>query len=242
VIPFGGTFLTFSDYMRGAVRVSALADLHTILVYTHDSVWLGEDGPTHQSVEHIAALRAIPNLTVIRPCDANETAAAWKVAMKSKGPVALVLSRQGLPVLDRKKYADASGLEKGAYVLSDADGGKPDVILIATGSEVGLALEAKKIIEEKGVKCRVVSMPSWELFEAQDERYREEVLPPGVKARVAIEAGVRQGWERYAGDNGRFVSQDTFGVSAPYKELLEKFGFTPGRVIEEAMAAIKVVE
>jgi transketolase len=234
LIPFGGTFLTFSDYMRGAVRVSALADLHTIWVYTHDSVWLGEDGPTHQAVEHIAALRAIPNLTVIRPCDANETAQAWRAAMKSRGPVALVLSRQGLPILDRKKYAPAEGLEKGAYVLLDAEGKKPDVILIATGSEVALALEAKKIIEDKGNRCRVVSMPSWELFEGQPESYRNEVLPPEVKARVAIEAGVGQGWERYAGDRGRIVSQDTFGVSAPYKELLEKFGFTPGRVADEA--------
>lgn len=239
LIPFGGTFLTFSDYMRGAVRVSALAGLHTIWVYTHDSVWLGEDGPTHQAVEHIAALRAIPNLTVIRPCDANETAQAWRAAMKSRGPVALVLSRQGLPILDRKKYAPAAGLEKGAYVLSDADGKKPDVILVATGSEVALALEAKKIIEDKGNRCRVVSMPSWELFEGQPESYRNEVLPPGVKARVTIEAGVRQGWDRYAGDRGRIVSQDSFGVSAPYKELLEKFGFTPGRVADEAMRAIK---
>jgi transketolase len=175
---------------------------------------------------------------VIRPADANETAAAWKTALEGKGPFALVLSRQGLPVLDRAAYADAAGLLKGAYILSDADAGKPDVILIATGSEVALALEAKKLIEARKKSCRVVSMPSWELFESQSEEYKREVLPPDVTARVAVEAGVRQGWERYAGDAGRVVSQDAFGVSAPYKELVAKFGFTPERVAEEAIASI----
>jgi transketolase len=239
LIPYGGTFLTFSDYMRGAVRVSALARLHSVWVFTHDSVLLGEDGPTHQPVEHVAALRAIPDLTVIRPCDANETAQAWKVALTSEGPVALVLSRQGLPILDRKKYAGADGLLKGAYVLSECEGGKPDVILIATGSEVGLALDAKKIVEEQGAKCRVVSMPSWELFEKQSAEYRKKVLPPDVKARVTIEAGIGMGWEKYAGVGGKIVSQDAFGVSAPYKVLVEKFGFTPKRVAQEAGEALK---
>ena len=242
LIPYGGTFLTFSDYMRGAVRVSALAGLHSVWVFTHDSVLLGEDGPTHQPVEHVAALRAIPDLTVIRPCDANETAQAWKVALTSEGPVALVLSRQGLPVLDRTKYAGADGLLKGAYVLSECGGGKPDVILIATGSEVGLALEAKKILEEQGAKCRVVSMPSWELFEKQSAEYRKKVLPPDVKARVTIEAGIGMGWEKYAGAGGKIVSQDAFGVSAPYKVLVEKFGFTPERVAQEAGEALKAAQ
>jgi transketolase len=242
VIPFGGTFLTFSDYMRGAVRVSALARLHTVWVFTHDSVWLGEDGPTHQPVEHLAALRVIPNLTVIRPCDANETAVAWKCALEADNPVALVLSRQGLPVLDRKRYASEEGLLKGAYVLSDPDEGKPDVILIATGSEVSLALEGKKLLVAEGVKCRVVSMPSWELFEAQTEEYRSKVLPPSIKARVAIEAGVSQGWCKYAGDRGRIVSRDSFGASAPYKVLREKFGFTAERVAREAKATIEAAK
>ncbi|UCB45071.1 MAG: transketolase [Spirochaetota bacterium] len=239
VIPYGGTFLTFSDYMRGAIRVSALASLHTIWVFTHDSVWLGEDGPTHQPVEHLAALRAIPNLTVIRPCDANETVEAWKCALKSDGPVALVLSRQGLPVLNRKKFASEDGFLKGGYILSDPDDGKPDVIFIATGSEVSLALETEKLLEKDGIKCRVVSMPSWELFEAQSEEYKKKVLPPSIKARVAIEAGVSQGWCRYAGEKGRIVSQDSFGASAPYKDLREKFGFTADRVVKEAKASIK---
>ncbi|MBN2324709.1 MAG: transketolase [Spirochaetes bacterium] len=238
VIPYGATFLAFSDYMRGAVRVSALASLHTIWIFTHDSVWLGEDGPTHQSVEHIMALRAIPGLTVIRPADANETAEAWKIALKGTGPFALILSRQGLATLDRSVYADAAGLTRGAYVLGDSEGGTPDVVLIATGSEVALALKAKDLLEEKKKRCRVVSMPSWELFEMQPAEYRRKVLPPEIKARVVVEAGVRQGWERYAGDAGRIVSQDTFGVSAPHKDLVKKFSFTPERVVEEALASI----
>jgi transketolase len=240
VIPFGGTFLTFSDYMRGSVRISALASLHTIWVYTHDSVWLGEDGPTHQSVEHIAALRAIPNLIVIRPADANETVEAWKFALSHKeGPVALIFSRQGLPVIDRSTYAHANNLTKGAYVLSDPPSGGPDILLIATGSEVSLALEAKELIEKKGMKPRVVSMPSWELFEMQPQSYRDEVIPPALKARVVIEAGVRQGWHQYAGEKGRFITQDRFGASAPMNVLKERFGFTPERVVEEAERAVK---
>jgi transketolase len=239
LLPYGGTFLTFSDYMRGAVRISALAELHTIWVFTHDSVWLGEDGPTHQSVEHIAALRAIPGLIVIRPADANETAQAWSVALKhNKGPVALVLSRQGLPVLGGKKYADASGLSKGAYVLYDPKQGSPDAIIIATGSEVSLALEAKDILEGKGKKIRVVSMPSWELFEEQPQSYKNSVLPDNIRARVVVEAGVSQGWCKYAGDKGRILSHDRFGASAPLKVLKEKFGFTAGRVADEVLKTL----
>jgi len=242
LIPYGSTFLVFSDYMRGAVRVSALSKLHSIWVYTHDSVWLGEDGPTHQSVEHLAALRAIPGLTVIRPADANETAEAWKIALKCEGPVALALSRQGLPILDRKKFAKAENLAKGAYILKDSDNSKPDVILIATGSEVSLALDASEKLEEKGIKVRVVSMPSWELFEKQDESYKEEVLPKDIKARVTIETGVSMGWHKYAGDKGVIIAHDRFGSSAPYKVLIEKFGFTVDRVVNDALKAIEMAK
>ncbi len=243
LIPYGGTFLTFSDYMRGSVRLSALAGLHTVWVFTHDSVWLGEDGPTHQPVEHIAALRAIPGLTVIRPADANETAEAWRVALtRSSGPVALVLGRQGLPVVDRKKYSGASGLSQGAYVLCDPAEGEPEVILIASGSEVQLILEAKDILDGKGTKARVVSMPSWELFEEQPENYRSSVLPDNIKARVVVEAGVSQGWHKYAGEKGSMISHDRFGASAPLKVLKEKFGFSAGRVADEALKAVKKAE
>jgi len=243
LIPYGGTFLAFSDYMRGAVRVSALAHLHTIWVYTHDSVWLGEDGPTHQSVEHISALRVIPNLTVIRPADANETSQAWKVALtNSGGPVVLVLCRQGLPVLDRNRYGKAAGLARGAYILSDTEKGDVDVLLIATGSEVSLALEAQELLLKRNVKARVVSMPSWELFEAQPDEYKSSVLPPHIKARVVIEAGVSQGWHKYAGEKGRLVCRNQFGVSAPLKVLREKFGFTHEVVADEALKAIKDAE
>lgn len=239
LIPFGGTFLTFSDYMRGSVRISALAELNSIWVFTHDSVLLGEDGPTHQPVEHITALRAIPNLTVIRPADANETVQAWRVALtRNRGPVALILSRQNLPVIDRNIYADASNLDKGAYILCDPEDGEPEVIIIATGSEVSLAMEGRVLLDEKGIKSRVVSMPSWELFEEQPETYKNEVLPSHIKARVAVETGISQGWFKYVGSNGRIISQDRFGVSAPYKLLVEKFGFTPGRVVDEALKAI----
>ncbi len=240
VIPFGGTFLTFSDYMRGSVRISALAGLHTIWVYTHDSVWLGEDGPTHQSVEHIAALRAIPNLIVIRPADANETVEAWKFALTyNKGPVALILCRQNLPVIDRAVYAEAKNLVKGAYVLYDPSEGEPDVILIATGSEVSLALEGKELLDQMGIKSRIVSMPGWELFEMQPQEYRDGVLPPAIKARLVIETGVGQGWHKYAGEKGRIIALERFGVSAPYKVLKEKFGFTARLVADEAVKTIE---
>jgi len=241
ILPYGSTFLTFSDYMRPSVRISAMEKLHVIWVWTHDSVWLGEDGPTHQSLEHIAALRAIPGLIVIRPCDANETKEAWKYALTAEGPVALVLSRQGLPTLDRNKFHKEEGLLKGAYVLSDAEG-KPDCILIATGSEVSLALEAQKLLEQKGVKARVVSMPSWEIFEAQSDNYKQSILPSEVKARVTVEAGVGLGWKKYAGDEGIVFSLDRFGVSAPYKVLQEKFGFTPQKVADAALKSIEKVK
>jgi transketolase len=233
-IPFGGTFLTFSDYMRPSVRLAALMDAHVIYVWTHDSVWLGEDGPTHQPVEHAAALRTIPNLTVIRPSDATETAEAWRFAVAHDGPVAMLFTRQGVPVIDREKYAAASNLAKGAYVLADVDG-TPDVILIATGSEVSLALEAREILAQEGVGARVVSMPSWELFEAQPQAYKESVLPPEVTARMAIEAGVSMGWDRYVGPQGVMYGIDHFGASAPYKVLMEQWGFTGPAIAKRAL-------
>ena len=237
LIPYGGTFLVFSDYMRPAIRLAALMGLKVIFVFTHDSIGLGEDGPTHQPIEQLAALRAIPNLVVIRPCDANETAEAWKVAMESAdGPVALALTRQGVPVLDRNTFAPATRLSQGAYILMDARDGRPDVILIGTGSEVHIAIDAAKRLEEKGVGVRVVSMPSWELFEKQSEEYRLEVLPPQIEARLAIEAGVAQGWHRYVGSMGEVIGLDHFGASAPAKVLYEKFGITPDRVVERALA------
>ncbi|MBW2345547.1 MAG: transketolase, partial [Deltaproteobacteria bacterium] len=197
----------------------------------------GEDGPTHQPVEQLASLRTIPNLTVIRPCDANETAEAWRVAMSSEnGPVALALTRQGMPVLDRNTFGPATGLSKGAYVLKDSKGKKPDIILIATGSEVQIALDASRELESKGLAVRVVSMPSWELFDKQPEEYRNRVLPPETTARIAIEAGVAQGWRQYVGDRGEVIAVNRFGASAPYKVLYEKFGITPERAVEKALA------
>jgi len=239
VIPYGGTFLVFSDYMRPAIRLAALMGLRVIYIFTHDSIGLGEDGPTHQPVEQLAALRAIPNLKVIRPCDANETAEAWKIAIQSDGgPVALALTRQGLPVLDRTEYGPAAELARGAYILKDADSGKPDIILIASGSEVAIALDACRELEKKGKGVRVVSMPSWELFEEQPEDYRRKVLPPEIKTRVAVEAGISQGWHRYVGSRGAVVGVDHFGASAPSKVLFEKFGITADRVVEKALALV----
>ncbi len=233
--PYVGTFLIFSDYMRPSVRLSALMEQPVTYVFTHDSIGLGEDGPTHQPIEHLMALRAIPNLTIIRPGDANEAAQAWKAALDhTHGPTALVLTRQGLPTLDRTEYASAEGLHRGAYVLSDDDG-TPDVILIGTGSEVQHAVAAAETLRaEDGVHVRVVSMPSWELFEAQSDDYRHEVLPPEVTARVAIEAGVAQGWERYVGTGGSIIGIDRFGASAPGATNMEKFGFTPANVVGHA--------
>ncbi len=227
---YGGTFLVFSDYMRAAVRVAALSKYPTIFVFTHDSIGIGEDGPTHQPVEQIAALRAMPNLIVIRPADANETAQAWKFALTYRqGPVALCLTRQGLPVLDQNKYAPATNLQKGAYVLAGPK--KPDVLLLATGSEVSVALCAAEGLAGEGIKASVVSMPSWELFEKQTRQYKDSVIPPRVKARVGIEAGVELGWHKWLGDKGVFIGMSTFGASAPGKVCFEKFRITAENVI-----------
>ncbi|MBD3305352.1 transketolase [candidate division KSB3 bacterium] len=232
LLPYGGTFLVFSDYMRPAIRLAALMERPVVYVFTHDSIGLGEDGPTHQPIEHLAALRAIPNLTVIRPADATETAAAWKVALEQKeGPTALALSRQKLPILDRTQYPPADMVAKGAYILAEAKQGSPALILIATGSEVSLALDAQQQLEAKGTATRVVSMPSWELFEAQPQAYKEEVFPPDITARLAIEAGSPQGWRQYVGENGDVVGIETFGASAPAKVLLEKYGFTVDNIV-----------
>ncbi len=236
VIPYGGTFLIFSDYMRPPIRLAAMMGLKVIYIFTHDSIGLGEDGPTHQPIEQLAALRVIPNLTVLRPCDANETAEAWRFALQHKeGPVALALTRQGLPILDRKAYASADGLHRGGYVLSDDGDKRPDIILMASGSEVHIAIEAGDKLTGKGVSVRVVSMPSWELFDKQTEAYRDQVLPPEIKARIAIEAGATQGWHRYLGNKAAAVGIDCFGASAPYKILYEKFGITADRVVEKAL-------
>jgi len=239
VIPYGGTFLIFSDYMRPAIRLAALMGLKVIYVFTHDSIGLGEDGPTHQPVEQLAALRAIPGLTVIRPCDANETAEAWKAALRLPGPVALALTRQDVTTLDRTQVAGAGGLAHGAYILRDAPGGVPTLIVIATGSEVHVALQAAEMLVQKGINVRVVSMPSWELFDRQDETYRRQVFPPDVKARIAIEAGVSQGWRSHVGDYGTVIALNRFGASAPSPILFEKFGFTPEHVVETALGLLQ---
>jgi len=239
LIPYGGTFLIFSDYMRPAIRLASMMALKVIYVFTHDSIGLGEDGPTHQPVEQLAGLRAIPNLTVIRPCDANETAEAWRVALtRKKGPVALILTRQGLPTLDRRTFPPADSLTRGAYILRDVAQGQPELILIASGSEVPMVLEAAEHLHQKGVGVRVVSMPSWELFEEQEETYRHRVLPPDIEARIAVEAGTTQGWHRYVGIKGEVIGLDHFGASAPYKILYEKFGLTANHVVEKAMALL----
>ncbi len=230
---YGGTFLVFSDYMRGAIRVAALSKYPSIFVFTHDSVGVGEDGPTHQPVEHFAALRAIPNLHVIRPADANETAQAWKYALEHRdGPVALLLTRQGLPVLDQSKYASAANLGRGAYVLLGVD--EPDVLLLASGSEVSIALAAAEKLAAEGIAAQVVSMPCWELFEKQPQEYKDSVIPPRVRARVGIEAAVEQGWHKYLGEKGVFVGMSSFGASAPGKVCFEKFGITVQNVVDAA--------
>ncbi len=227
LLPYGSTFFVFSDYMRPAIRLAALMKLHVIYVFTHDSLAVGEDGPTHQPVEQLFSLRAIPGLTVIRPADANETAEAWRIAVENKnGPTAIILTRQNVPVMDRGRLSPAAGLRKGAYILSDSSSGKPDVILIATGSEVHLALEAQEKLLAEGVKARVVSMPSWDLFDQQPEAYRHQVLPPDVTTRVSVEAGVTLGWHRHVGMEGEIIGIDHFGASAPGNILLKEFGFT----------------
>lgn len=239
LIPYGATFLVFSDYMRPTLRLAAIMEIPSIFVFTHDSIGVGEDGPTHQPVEHVAALRVIPNLVLIRPADANETAAAWRVALDSKDrPVALALTRQNLPILDQAEFPSAEGLVRGAYILRDPEDGSPDLILIASGSEVSLALEAEKQLKGRGIKARVVSMPSWELFDEQDEAYRNEVLPPSVTARLAIEAGSTQGWHRYVGSAGDVIGLDRFGASAPGKVVYEKLGFSVENVVQRALGLI----
>jgi transketolase len=238
VIPYGGTFLIFSDYMRPSIRLASISKVKPIYVFTHDSVGLGEDGPTHQPVEHLASLRAIPGVVVIRPADANETVEAWKVAIMHKGsPVALALTRQKIPVLDRTEFASAENLSKGAYVLADSKG-ELDVIIMASGSEVSLAIEAFNILQSEGIKTRVVSFPSWELFESQSDEYKETVLPKSVKARISIEAGVKQGWEKYVGDFGDSISIEKFGASAPYEIIFKEFGFTKEAVAQKAKSVI----
>lgn len=233
LIPFGGTFMVFYDYMRPPVRLAAMMGLRAIYVYTHDSIGLGEDGPTHQPVEHLMGMRALPNLTVIRPADANETAVAWRIAIENEhGPTALALTRQKLPVFDRSIFAPAGNVAKGAYVLCDSPTGKVDAILIATGSEVAIAVEAREKLAAEGIGARVVSMPSWELFERQPQAYRDEVLPPAVARRVSIEAGLTFGWSRYVGEKGISIGLDRFGASAPYQVLYEQFGLTAANVVE----------
>jgi transketolase len=233
---YGGTFLTFSDYMRGAIRLTALAESASTFVFTHDSIGLGEDGPTHQPIEQVTSLRTVPNIVVLRPGDANETTEAWRIAMNTpKSPVCLILSRQALPIFDQSTMGSArEGVAKGAYVLSEADGGTPQLILIATGSEVSLALDSQKALQAEGVATRVVSMPSWELFEKQDKAYREQVLPPTVRKRVSIEAGSPIGWSKYTTDEGTNISMNRFGESAPADYLFKEFGFTVDNVVKVA--------
>jgi transketolase len=232
---YGSTFLIFSDYARASIRLSALMELPVVYVFTHDSIGVGEDGPTHQPVEQVASLRAIPGLIVLRPADANETAEAWKVIMKlHHQPAALVLTRQAVPTIDRGKYAAASGLAQGAYVLADAPDGKPDVLLLASGSEVAMCLEAFERLKAEGVKARVVSMPSWELFDDQPREYRDRVLPPDVTARASVEQASVFGWAKYVGATGHTIGMRSFGASAPLKDLLKKFGFTAGQVVAAA--------
>jgi transketolase len=236
---YGGTFFNFSDYMRPTIRLAALMEIPSIFIYTHDSIGLGEDGPTHQPVEQLPSLRAIPGLIVLRPADANEVVEAWKVIMQLKHePVALVLSRQALPTLDRSKYGSPTGVSKGAYILADASSGQPEVILMATGSEVSLCVQAHETLTSEGIRSRVVSMPSWELFEQQDSSYRHQVFPPAVKARVSVEQSATFGWSQYVGSTGKTIGMHSFGSSAPLKDLLKKFGFTPENIVEAAKESI----
>jgi len=239
-IPYGATFLIFSDYMRPPIRLAAIMGAGVIYVFTHDSIGLGEDGTTHQPVEQLASLRAMPKIVVIRPCDANETAVAWRVAIETRDrPVALILTRQDVPTLDRSVYAPADGLRKGAYVLADAPAGAPDLVMIATGSEVGLIVAARQELQKEGVQARIVSMPSWELFEAQSRGYCDSVLPPQIRGRLAVEAGATQGWCRYVGDAGDVIGMDRFGASAPAEVMMKKYGFTVMNVCARARALLK---
>lgn len=239
VIPYGGTFLIFSDYLRPAIRLGALSGLRPIYVFTHDSIGLGEDGPTHQAVEHLAALRAIPEVVVIRPADANETSYAWQAAIEhSNSPVALILTRQNIPIIDQDKYPSAKGLLKGAYILRDTKG-TPDIILMASGSEVQHILAAAETLESEGIKARCVSFPSWDLFDVQPDDYKNSVLLPEVKARLSVEAGVKMGWEKYVGEEGEAISIERFGASAPGEVLMHKFGFTAENVVQKAKEVLK---
>jgi transketolase len=239
VRPFTATFFAFSDYMRPSIRLAALSKAHVIYVWTHDSIGLGEDGPTHQPIEHLASLRAIPNMMLLRPGDANETVEAWKIAIAhTAGPVGLVLTRQKLPVLDRTTLAPASGVAKGAYVLADCKTGSPQLILMATGSEVSIALEAHDQLTRDGVASRVVSMPCWDLFQAQPQSYRDAVLPPGVKARVSVEAGSPLGWERYVGLDGAIIGLNRFGASSPGEIVMRELGFSSQHIVEVAKSLL----
>lgn len=232
---FAASFLVFTDYCRGAIRLSAMMGLPVIYIWTHDSISMGEDGPTHQPIEQLASFRAMPGMVLLRPADANEVVEAWKVIMRlTDRPVSLVLTRQALPTLDRSLYASAAGLTRGAYVLADAADGKPDVLLLATGSEVALCVAAREHLMRDGIRVRVVSMPSWELFEAEPEAYRDSVLPPAVTARVSVEAASPLGWERYAGQHGAILGMRTFGLSAPGKVAEAHFGFDVAHVVAAA--------
>jgi transketolase len=238
---FGSTFLIFSDYMKPAIRLSALMALPAVYIFTHDSIGLGQDGPTHQPVEQLAALRSIPNLITLRPADANEVVEAWRIIVGLKDrPACLVLSRQPLPTLERTKYGPASGVARGGYVLADADPGKPALILMATGSEIGLCVAAYETLKAEGVAARVVSLPSWELFEEQDQAYRDSVLPPAVTPRVSVEAASVIGWDRYVGATGARIGMTTFGASAPIDALMSRFGFTVGAVVAAAKAQLNL--
>jgi transketolase len=237
--PYGAGFLIFSDYMRPPTRLAALMELPVIYVFTHDSIGVGEDGPTHQPIEQLAALRAIPGLLTIRPADANEVVEAWKlIAGLRDEPAALALTRQNVPTFDRSRYAAASGLQRGGYVLADTEG-EPDVILIGTGSEVQWCVDAVEPLKKDGIAARVVSLPCWELFDRQDQKYRDEVLPPGITARVAIEQAATMGWERYVGLAGRVIGMRSFGASAPFEDVREEFGFTTDNVVETARALVR---
>jgi transketolase len=233
---FGGTFLIFSDYARPAIRLSAIMELPTIFVFSHDAMGDGEDGPTHQPVEQLVSLRAIPGLVLFRPADANEVVEAYRyIAQLRHQPAALALSRQPLPTFDRGKYASAAGVALGAYVMADTAGGAPEIILIASGSEVSLIVQAHETLAAQGIRSRIVSMPSWDVFEHQPQSYRDDVLPPAVKARIAVEQGSVLGWDRYVGADGRIIGMKTFGASAPLKELQRKFGFEPENVVTAAL-------
>ncbi len=240
--PYGSGFLIFSDYARGSIRLSAIMEIPVIFIFTHDSIGVGEDGPTHQPIEQLPSLRSVPGLIILRPGDANETAEAWRVILQLRHePVALILSRQALPTLDRTKYASAAGLAKGGYVLADAADGKPDVLLMASGSEVSLCVDAYEQLKKEGIKARVISLPSWEIFEQQSEEYRRSVMPPSVTARVSVEQASTFGWERFTGADGVRLGMKTFGASAPLKELLKKFGFTVDNVVAAAKQQLGVV-